>query len=95
MPNPPADHASVTGGTEITIVAKPPMAKKPITPKLIRPEYPHCMLTPIDITAEIKQRLRMARATPQDCKNPTMIRSSAITPKASLTSRLFLKLLFP
>ena len=37
IPNPPALHASGTGGTETKIVARPPMAKKPITPKLITP----------------------------------------------------------
>ncbi len=41
IPNPPADQASVTGGIETTTVASPPIAKKPITPKLISPEYPH------------------------------------------------------
>ena len=91
IPNPPADQASFTGGTDTIIVAKPPIAKKPITPKLISPEYPHCILTPIDITAEIKQRLRIARATPQDCIKPTIISSRAMRPKASFMSRLFLK----
>ncbi len=90
-PNPPAAQASFTGGTDTTMVARPPIARKPMTPKLISPEYPHCILTPIDITAEIKQRLRIARATPQDCTKPTIISSRAMTPKASFISRLFLK----
>ena len=91
IPNPPAAQASFTGGTETIMVATPPIAKKPITPKLISPEYPHCILTPMDITAEIRQRLRIASATPQDCRNPTIISSSAITPNANFISRLFLK----
>ena len=63
---PPALQASCTGGTETKTVASPPMAKKPITPKFINPANPHCILTPIAITAEIKQRFNIDRAMPQD-----------------------------
>ena len=41
MPNPPALHDSTTGGTDTKTVARPPMAKNPITPKLINPAKPH------------------------------------------------------
>ena len=33
----------------------------------------------------------LAKATPQDCINPTITSSSAMPPKASFISRLFLK----
>ena len=66
IPIPPALHASCTGGTETKTVASPPMAKKPITPKFINPANPHCIFTPIAITAEIKQRFNIDRAMPQD-----------------------------
>ena len=51
--------------------ARPPKATKPVTPMLNRPAYPHWMLTPSDMTAEISPTLRMVSATFQLWKKPT------------------------
>ena len=63
---PPTDQAFETGEYEISTAVKPPIAVDAITPALKSPAYPHCMLSPIDITAEIRQRLKIARATFHD-----------------------------
>ena len=62
----------------------------PIIPKLINPAYPHWMLAPIVITAEIKQRHKIDNAMFQDCKNPTKIMSPNIIEYALIMSRFFL-----
>ncbi len=48
-------------------------------PVLKSPAYPHWILTPSAITAEIRQRLRMVSATTQLCTNPVASSSAAIT----------------
>ena len=90
MFKPPALHASSTGGAETNTAAKPPSAVYPIIPKLINPAYPHWMLAPIVITAEIKQRHKIDNAMLQDCKNPTKIMSPNIIEYALIMSRFFL-----
>ena len=78
---PPADQAFATGSYETKIAVSPPIAVEAITPALNNPAYPHCMLSPIDMTAEIRQRLKIASATFHDCPKPTIISSKAIMEK--------------
>ena len=50
-----------------------PRYKSVIIPKLINPAYPHCILAPIVITAEIRQKHNIDKAMFHDCKKPTKI----------------------
>ena len=76
--SPPALHASVTGGIEISTVARPPRATNPITPTLKRPAKPHCKFTPKDMMALISPILRINKALFQLCKKPVNRMSNAI-----------------
>ena len=66
MLRPPTCQASLTGGTETRTAANPPRAVYPIIPKFIKPAYPHWILAPIVITAEIKQKFNIDKATFHD-----------------------------
>ena len=66
IPNPPEDQASVIGSFEMRTAATPPTAAKPIVPTLNKPAYPHWMLTPNAIIADIRQRLKIESITDQD-----------------------------
>ena len=86
---PPTDQAFETGAYEISNAVRPPIAVEAITPALNKPAKPHCMLRPIDITAEIRHRLTMASATFHDCPKPTIAIIRAIMEKL-ITARLLL-----
>ena len=65
-----------TGGMPTMTAATPPSATKPIVPKLNRPAYPHCALSPRLMIAEIRHRLRIVSATDQLCARPTRTSSA-------------------
>ena len=90
MFKPPALHASSTGGAETNTAARPPSAVYPIIPKLINPAYPHWILAPIVITAEIKHKHKIDNAILHDWRKPTRIIRPNIIEYAAITSKLFL-----
>ena len=79
MPMPPACHAAVTGGTDTSIAARPPSAANPIVPTLNRPAYPHWILTPSAMIAEMMHMFRSVSDTSQLWTKPTMAKRNAIT----------------
>jgi hypothetical protein len=54
-------------------------------PTLKIPAYPHCMLIPIDIIADMMHIFKIERLIDQDCPNPTNKNNKAIINMARIS----------